>query len=250
MQKYFNIKFEFDRTTFKKAVVDSIIEKKKGYICVVDGNVLAQTLKNKQYNSIINNSIVNACDGSSISLLAGLIHNKQLQTYTGPEIFQDFSNLGFSQIFLGNTSMVLEKLKLKLSQNKIDFSENDFYSLPFNDVNDFDYQRIASDINKKKSQIIWVSLGAPKQEIFMSNLLPFLKRGVLFGIGAAINSYIADGTIKRAPLWLRELHLEWVFRVLKEPNRIGKRAFRYMLLIPKLVINELRQKGKLYETTS
>ena len=63
-------------------------------------------------------------------------------------------------------------------------------SLPFMPVENFDYQSIANKINKIEPDIIWVSLGAPKQEIFMNKIKPLLNHGVLFGIGAAFNFYI------------------------------------------------------------
>jgi N-acetylglucosaminyldiphosphoundecaprenol N-acetyl-beta-D-mannosaminyltransferase len=147
VEKYFKIKFEFNRVSFKNEIIRSINHKRKGYVCIVDGNVLAHVSKSENYRNIINNSIVNSCDGSSISLIAGLIHKKKLQTYTGPEIFEDFVNLGFSQFFLGNTDDVLVKLKSKLIQRKIYFSDNDFFSLPFKEVNDFDY--LLAHLSKK-----------------------------------------------------------------------------------------------------
>jgi N-acetylglucosaminyldiphosphoundecaprenol N-acetyl-beta-D-mannosaminyltransferase len=242
MQRYFNIKFEFDRETFNREIHKIIVAKKKGYVCVVDGNVLAHASNSESYKNILNNSIVNSCDGSSIALIAGLIHKKKLQTYTGHEIFEDFIDSEFSQLFLGNAGEVLEKLKIKFIQKKIDLNNKFFYPLPFNDVSKFDYLQIAKDINKLNPQIIWVSLGAPKQEIFMSKLLYYINSGVLFGIGAAVNFYINDGPIKRAPLWLRKLHLEWLFRVCQEPKRIGKRAMGYFFLLPKIIINEILKK--------
>ena len=64
-----------------------------------------------------------------------------------------------------------------------------YHPLPFVSVDEFDYELIAKKVNEEKPDIIWVSLGAPKQEIFMSKLLPFLQQGVMFGIGAAFNYY-------------------------------------------------------------
>jgi N-acetylglucosaminyldiphosphoundecaprenol N-acetyl-beta-D-mannosaminyltransferase len=85
MKKYFNIKFE--RLKFHETVEKLISNKKKGYVCVVDGNVLAHSYKYPGYNQILNSSTLNICDGSSIALLAGLIHNNKLEVYTGPQIF-------------------------------------------------------------------------------------------------------------------------------------------------------------------
>lgn len=66
--------------------MDNIIEKaikdwRKGYVCVVDGNVLAHATKNPSYLNIVNEALANSCDGSSISILAGFIHKQNYKTY-------------------------------------------------------------------------------------------------------------------------------------------------------------------------
>ena len=65
----------------------------------------------------------------------------------------------------------------------------------------------------KFTDIIWVALGAPKQEIFMNRLKPHLKKGVAIAIGAAFNFYsgMADAP-QRCPEWMRKCHLEFVHR--------------------------------------
>ena len=113
--------------------------------------------------------------------------------------------------------------------------------LPFRDVENFDYLAIAKEINTFSPDLIWVSLGAPKQEIFISKLSQLLEKGICFGIGAAFNLLVAEHENKRAPKILRKLHLEWLFRVLQEPHRVGKRALNYVVLLPKLVIEERKK---------
>jgi len=53
--------------------------------------------------------------------------------------------------------------------------------------------------------------------------------------------YLGNDKYSRAPLWMRKIHLEWVYRVIKEPSRVGKRALNYALVIPKLVIEERKK---------
>ena len=89
--------------------------------------------------------------------------------------------------------------------------------------------------------IIWVSLGAPKQELFISKLCPYVNKGVLFAIGAALNLFLGDQTNKRAPKIWRNIHIEWIFRILQEPNRVGKRAINYLILLPEIVLAEMKQ---------
>ena len=74
--------------------------------------------------------------------------------------------------------------------------------------------------------IIWVGLGAPKQEKVIHILFDKLDKGVLVGVGAAFNFFSGIDSFKRAPATYRRLHLEWLFRLFQEPKRIASRQLR------------------------
>ncbi len=245
MTRLFNVNFEFNKSIVNEKITQNIKTQSKGYVCVVDGNVLSNANTHTSYNNIINNSLLNICDGSSIALLGNLIYKRKYGTYVGAEIFSNFTANNYKQYFLGNTDDVLNKLKTKFKAHGFNTNPMVFNSLPFKDVNDFDYESIANDINISSSDIVWVSLGAPKQEIFMSKLLPYLDKGVLFGIGAAFNFYLNEDQYKRAPKILRTLKLEWFYRLIFEPKKSGGRVFRYLKILPVLVIKELLKKNKI-----
>lgn len=240
MGVYFKINLEFNHKILLHKVEDSIKSRQKGYVCVVDGNVLATTHQDESYKKIINGSIVNACDGSSIAILASLIHHKRFTTFTGPELFTEFVSKNYKQFFLGNTQEILNILKTKFEKESFNMELFKFQPLPFKSVEEFDYVTIAKDINEFLPDIVWVSLGAPKQERFISKLIPEIKQGVLFAIGAAFNLYINNDSNKRAPVLFRKMHLEWIYRICQEPKRVGKRAFNYLKIIPVIVKDELR----------
>ena len=239
--KYFNLSIEFDSEVVNKSISNCLKNKEQGYVCVVDGNVLAHATKDISYQNIINGALVNSCDGSSIAMLAGLIYRQKFQTYTGPEIFKKYIQENYSQYFLGNTEENLKLLENRFAELGYDTKQFRFESLPFKNVVDFDYKAIAAKINEFSPDIIWVSLGAPKQEVFISKLYPLINSGVLFAIGAAFNLFLGDQTNKRAPKIWRNMHMEWIFRVLQEPNRVGKRAINYLALLPGIVLAEMKQ---------
>jgi len=241
MKKCFNVSFEFNRKVFNKTIKNAICARVKGYVCVIDGNVLAYTYKNSYYKDIINGALVNSCDGSSIAMLASMLHGQRFKTYTGPEIFSAFISKGYTQLFFGNTEDVLNKLYSCFEEKGLNTKLMSFSTLPFLNVNDFDYALIAQKINSLKPDIIWVSLGAPKQEYFISKIFPFINQGVLIAIGAAFNFYLDNDNYSRAPLWLRIIHLEWLYRIIKEPVRVGKRALDYAVLLPRLIVEERKK---------
>lgn len=244
MQKYFNIFLEFNHKVFESIIENTIKYRTKGYVCVVDGNVLAHSTKSTSYKDIINGAIVNTCDGSSIAMFARFIHKQKFSTYTGPEIFAKYVKERYKQYFLGNTAENLERLKIRFIVLGYDVEQFRFQTLPFQNVEDFDYETIAKNINAFSPDIIWVSLGAPKQEIFISKLYPFIEKGVLFAIGAAFNLFLGNKGNKRVPKIYRRMHLEWFFRVFQEPRKQISRVKFFLKLLPRIVTEELKKKKK------
>lgn len=236
MDKYFNINLEFDHKVFFEKIDDMIRSKGKGYICVVDANVITIAQKDLKYREILNLSSVNTCDGSSIALLAGKIHKQKFRALNGPEIFQKYIEKDYKQLLLGSTEEISENVKKTLESKNINSDHILALALPFKSVEDFDYKAIAEKIEQINPEIIWVSLGAPKQEIFMSKLLPYIKSGVMFGIGAAFNFY--NGDLNLPDFRIGALKFIWLNRLFQEPKKIFGRLKDYVLIIPKLYFDE------------
>jgi N-acetylglucosaminyldiphosphoundecaprenol N-acetyl-beta-D-mannosaminyltransferase len=239
---YFNIILEFDPSHIHKKIHECIIANEKGYICVVDGNVLTIAQKNLDYRRIINQSLVNICDGSSIAWLVSKIHNKNFRTLTGPEIFSTYIESRYKQILLGSTQTVYDKIITKLRSCGHEYSHIKHIPVPFLSVDDFNYKQIANEINKLNPEIIWVSLGAPKQELFMSKILPYIDKGLMFGIGAAFNFYIGELTIPKKRKGV--FQFIWLNRIFHEPKKQLKRIIPYLTILPRIVYQEVKNKNK------
>jgi N-acetylglucosaminyldiphosphoundecaprenol N-acetyl-beta-D-mannosaminyltransferase len=84
--------------------------------------------------------------------------------------------------------------------------------------------RILQKIQAAAPDIVFVGLGAPKQELWMHRAAPQLQSGVLLGIGAALE--FCAGTVRRAPVWMQCIGAEWIFRLCQEPRRLAKRYLR------------------------
>ena len=237
---YFNIKLEFDKEKVDSVIEDTIKNGGKGYVCSVEGNIFANAYSNPKYLNIINNSLVNICDGSSIAFLASIYHRKKFSTYIGADLFLKYiKQKKYRYFFLGNTPEGLYGLKSNFIKLNPSISQMSFETLPFEKVENFDYQEIADTINRDNPDIIWISLGAPKQEEFMYRILPYLKRGVMFGFGAIFDFYSGVTKIKRAPKIFLALKMEWVYRLIKEPRKQGKRIANYLKVLPRIIIDEI-----------
>ena len=116
-----------------------------------------------------------------------------------------------------------------------------FYELPFRDVEDFDYAEIAGRIEESGAEVIWVALGAPKQELFMARLKPYLRRGVMIAVGAVFKFYSGVDE-KRAPDWMVGWHMEWVYRIMGSPKKQLRRCGMILYTLPRMLREEYRRK--------
>lgn len=241
-KRYFNVRLEFDKEKLDKTIFDAIENDKVGYVCSVESNNLTVANKNPEFLKVLNGALVNNCDGSVLAKILGWIHHKPLESYIGADIFIKYVKMcKFRQFFLGNTPEVLAGLRENLSKIDPKIKDMRFETLPFRKVEEFDYEGIAKMINEDNPDIIWVSLGAPKQEMFMSMLQPHLKRGVMFGFGAIFNFNAGVGEVKRAPQWMLNLRLEWLHRALEQPKKNVPRYWNFIKALPRLIREEKRK---------
>ena len=81
------------------------------------------------------------------------------------------------------------------------------------------------EINRLSPDFIWVGLGTPKQQEWISRNRPMLKRGVLLAVGFAFD--VNAGTKRDAPPWMQRTGTTWLFRLVQEPRRLAPRYLRY-----------------------
>lgn len=241
-EKYFNIRYEFDHATVHDRISQQIDCREPSYICVADGVILNEANRNPWYLDVINSGMFCICDSSYVPLYIRWIHKKNRGQYAGYDIFRDIAlSCKWRMAFIGASSEVLDALKKKLCQTNPEVEGMLFMELPFMYVADFDYKAIADAINEDGAEIIWVALGAPKQEIFMHYLRPHISKGVMIAVGAVFKFY-SGLEVKRAPRWMVHHHLEFLHRIYKEPNKQLRRCSDIVYHLPRLLWREWRAK--------
>jgi N-acetylglucosaminyldiphosphoundecaprenol N-acetyl-beta-D-mannosaminyltransferase len=245
-KEYFGLRFEFDHSEVDQIIEERIKDNKPGYVCSLDGNNFAIAMNNPDHMKILNKAIVNNCDSTWVPTMVNLIYGTHYKNYCGADLFIDYiKKCKYRQFFLGSNRQVLDGLKNEMAKLDPKVESMKFEELPFRKVEEFDYQSIADMINEDAPDIIWVSLGAPKQENFMNHLQPYLNRGVMFGFGAIFNFYSGlDNAPSRAPKWMIKMHLEWLDRIFKEPKKQIKRCTMIAKTLPKAYWIEKRRANK------
>ena len=207
----------------------------------MDGPSLARSYKNASFLNLLQQSYANTCDGGSVAFMANRITHQQLKAFTGPEIFSEYiANPGYRQVLLGNTEDKYRLVKEKVSRIVGNTDYMYHVPLPFASIDEFDYEGIARKIDSIDADIIWVSLGAPKQEFFMQRLLPHLNRGVMLGVGAAFSYYLDE--LKDYKFRLGEIRLNWILRLFTEPKKQFRRVGSMMLCYPLIYNNERKRR--------
>ena len=121
----------------------------------------------------------------------------------------------------GGTPEVLAALKIQFPG--ITFAG--MLAPPFRSLAPSEDDQVVAEINATKADVLWVGLGCPKQECWMFDHASRLNVPVMVGVGQAFD--ILAGVKSRAPLWMQNIGLEWLYRLFLEPNRLWKRYLIY-----------------------
>ncbi len=237
METYFQIRYEFDRDAVHAGIREALAENRAAYICVADGNILTMVHRDAAYRATVGESLFSICDSGWVPLYLKRLYGIERQQYCGAQIFRDIVSAGeYRMAFLGTNDATLADLRSAITEWNPAVADMPFTALPFCAVEDFDYPAIAAALEEQGVDIIWVALGAPKQEQFMQRLRPHLRRGVMLGVGAVFNFY--SGHIRRAPSLFVRLHLEFAWRLLTEPRKQFRRCWQIVTSLPAIYRKE------------
>lgn len=241
METYFGIRYEFDRELVLERIAQFVADGKVEYICVTDGVIVDNVNRNEDYRKVVNGSAFSICDSSYVPLYIKWIYGRRYHQYCGSQIFKDIVGMRkYRMYFMGTSQEILDGLKRNISEWNPDVAGMNFYELPFCSVDEFDYPAIAKRIEDDGADIVWVALGAPKQEIFMSRLKPYLKHGVMIAVGAAFKFY-SGIEARRAPTWMVRMHMEFIYRIIREPRKQLRRCWGIISSLPILLFSEWKR---------
>jgi len=128
-------------------------------------------------------------------------------------------------LYGGRNQGALVQLALNLRQRYPGIRIVGGYSPPHRTLTAEEQAAVAAEINDAKPDVVWVGIGVPKQEKWMTAFRPLLQAPVLIGVGAAFDFHA--GLVPQAPPWLQRAGLEWAYRLAHEPRRLWRRYLRY-----------------------
>ncbi|HVP22226.1 MAG TPA: WecB/TagA/CpsF family glycosyltransferase [Anaerolineaceae bacterium] len=204
------------------------------YVCVTPAFSVLQGHDHPDLRKIYNSSGLTTPDGAPVTWLLKWQGFKCVERVYGPDFLlaacQRSIQLGWKHYFYGGTSEVQEALKEKLTASFQGLIIVGAESPPFRPLTPEEDEETIARISAARPDILWVGLGAPRQDRWMASHLDSLGLPVLVGVGAAFD--FVSGCKPQAPIWMRRNGLEWLFRLASEPKRLWR---RYLLGNPRFM---------------
>lgn len=209
-----------DAVTLEEAskIAESMLTGSGGYITTPNPEIILLAQKDAEFRRILNNSALALPDGAGIIWAARKLGTVINERITGTDFLLNLAKIVQKNdkkiALIGGDRGVAQKAALNLGAKGFECEEIDEKNIQIPET-------LLKEINKFSPEIIAVALGQGKQEKFIIKLLPLVPSiKIAIGIGGALD-YIAGGK-RRAPEWMRKKGLEWLWRLIQEPQRLPR----------------------------
>ena len=193
-------------------------------VCICNAHSVVTAAQDASFLGVIQRADLATPDGAPVAWMLRRQGAPGQRRVSGPDLMLDYcahaAAIGQPIYLLGSTPDTLARLQQRLLQRWPALRIAGAASPPFRPLSDAEDAQIVQAINASGAGTVWVSLGCPKQELWMD-----AHRGrvqaVMIGVGAAFDFHA--GTVARAPAWMRNSGLEWLHRLASEPRRLWRR---------------------------
>lgn len=218
----------------KKNIEKDIENNKKSFIVAINPEKILKARKDEKLKELLNNATYEIPDGIGVIYASKLRKGNIKTRITGIDSMEMLCKLSEEKkykIFMYGAKeetikKAKENLEIKFPNIQIVGTINGYEK---------DNDKIISSINKSKADIVFVALGSPKQEYWITENMDKVSAKIFQGVGGSFDVF--SGNIKRAPNWMQKIGLEWLYRLIKEPKRIFRQIklvkFLWLALIEK-----------------
>jgi N-acetylglucosaminyldiphosphoundecaprenol N-acetyl-beta-D-mannosaminyltransferase len=193
---------------------------------------VSEAHKDPKFKTIVNDANLVVPDGMPLVWFGRWRGHPLRRRVYGPELMETFcheTGSRYRHFFYGGAPGVADSLANSLRE-RFTIGVGGTLSPPFRQLTEEEDRVIVDRIHEAAPDVLWVGLSTPKQERWIYEHRSRLRVPVLLGVGAAFD--LNSGRLRRAPEWMRENGLEWLFRLLIEPRRLWK---RYLVTIPSAI---------------
>tara|TARA_B100000886_G_scaffold206469_1_gene142703 strand:+ start:6399 stop:7133 length:735 start_codon:yes stop_codon:yes gene_type:complete len=219
------LKTEISKTTVENVAV--YLNKKKGKtVAICNANTLVRSYNDSSIQNKINSFDVKTSDGFPVAKASKLLYKNNQERVDGFKVINKTIEKGLdknlSHYFFGSNEKVVRAMIKELKDRYPSINIYGYLCPPVKSYWELSENEFVDDMIQKNPDIVWISLGFPKQEEFIYEIKNRYKiTSNLVGIGAVFE-WVA-GTKIKAPEWLANIGLEWIFRLIQEPKRLLRR---------------------------
>lgn len=217
---------EFEHTTKSETIhtlEKRIKDNKKTFIVTANPEIVMYAQRDQQYQKIVQSADYIIPDGIGIIMGAKLLKNPLPERIPGFELMKDLLTIAGKQqlrvFFLGARENVLNKA---IDNVKHDYPGIQIAGSHHGFFNEEDPE-VAKMVQESNPDMVFVALGFPRQERWISNNAHLFQKGLFMGVGGSFD--VLSGTVKRAPALWRKLNIEWLYRLIKQPQRWKRMTF-------------------------
>jgi N-acetylglucosaminyldiphosphoundecaprenol N-acetyl-beta-D-mannosaminyltransferase len=211
------------------------------YVSTATAYTLVMANKEPSVQAALNEASMVTADGMPIVWLQRLSGLRDAERVYGPDLMLALcdasQSLGIRHYFYGGLPGIPEKLSQALQARFPGLSVVGVHSPEGDVLSNVPQTSTTELLNNACADVIWVGLGSPKQDLWMSAYRQYLNAPLIIGVGAAFD--FLSGTKSQAPGWMQRSGLEWFFRLTREPHRLWKRYLVYNLLFLLLLIRSV-----------
>lgn len=207
------------------AIEDAVRAGTQGYVCVTSVHGIMEAQRDPEFQRILSGAFLVTPDGMPTVWIGHLQGHAQMKRVFGPDLMFEICarapNNRIRHFFYGGNPGVADELASNLQRRFADISIVGTFSPPFRALTAMEQAALEEQIRAAQPDIVWVGLSTPKQERFMAVNCGHLRCKVMIGVGAAFDFH--TGRVKDAPIWIKEMGLQWAHRLCQEPQRLWKR---------------------------
>lgn len=210
------------------------------YVTVTGVHGVMESQRDEPLREIHNVAGLVVPDGMPLVWLSRLSGKGEVRRVYGPDLMLECCaegvERGWKHFLYGGAEGVPELLAERLEARFPGIEIVGAYSPPFRPLTDAEDREVVETIDRSGADIVWVGLGTPKQERWMSEHVGRFGASVLVGVGAAFDFHA--GLKSQAPAWMQRAGLEWLYRLGSEPRRLWR---RYLINNPLFIGSVLLQ---------
>ncbi|HYP47249.1 MAG TPA: WecB/TagA/CpsF family glycosyltransferase [Thermoleophilaceae bacterium] len=223
-------------------VMDAMVERReRGYVCAASVHAVMVGQDEPEMLEALQRATLVVPDGMPLVWAARALGEDLYDRVYGPELMLRFNDRCAERghrvwLYGGRDQGALAQLALCLRKRHPGIQIVGGYAPPFRPLTAGEEDALVQQVNDAQPDVLWVGVGAPKQEKWMLRMRERLDVPVMCGVGAAFDFH--SGRLSMAPRWMQERGLEWLYRAAQEPRRLLP---RYLYFNPRFVLAFARQ---------